>query len=67
MTAPDLFKVIVFAAHFSFFALAGLFFLLKFHKKGKLKIVLFSATALWILFGTIAFILELIEVLSILT
>jgi len=67
MTTHELFKVIVFASHFSFFAITVLLFLLKFHKKDKLKFVMFAITALWIAFGTIDFVLELTGVLSILT
>ncbi|MFA6730565.1 MAG: hypothetical protein WC152_00935 [Candidatus Izemoplasmatales bacterium] len=65
MSKIELFKVIIFASHFFFFGLAALFFLLKLHKKDKLKIVMFLAVALWIVFGSIDFLLELKSVLSI--
>ena len=64
MNEIDIFKVIVFAMHFFFFGLTVLFFLLKFHKKDKLKLVMFFVGALWIIFGIIDFFLELNAVLS---
>ena len=60
----DVFKIIVFMSHFFFFGLTVLFFLLKFHKKAKVKYVMFFTGALWIIFGTIDFVLELKSVLS---
>jgi len=62
----DLFKAIVFVVHFFFFGLTVLFFFLKFHQKDKLKIVMFVVVAVWIVFGMIDFVLELIGVLSML-
>ncbi len=62
----ELLKAIVFILHFSFFGLTALFFLLKFHKKGRLKYIMLTAGALWILFGTIDFIIGLKNVLSVL-
>ena len=59
----DIFKIIVFISHFFFFGLTVLLFLLKFHKKEKLKFVFFCVSALWIIFGTIAFVLELLSVI----
>jgi len=50
--------------HFFFFGLTAAFFLLKLHKKGKLKFVTISAAVLWIAFGIIDFILELKNILS---
>jgi len=64
MNEIDVFKVVVFILHFFFFGLTALFFLLKFHKKDKLKFVMFLVGALWIVFGIIDFILELNAVLA---
>ena len=64
MNEIDLFKIIVFVSHFFFFGLTALFFFLKYHKKKKLKFVIFSSAALWIVFGCIDFILELRNILS---
>ena len=55
----DMFKAIVFILHFSFFGLTALFFFLKFHKKARMKPLIFAVGALWILFGLIDFCLEL--------
>ena len=60
----NVFKIIIFISHFFFFGLTAVFFLLKFHKKVRLKFVMFSAGALWILFGIIDFFLELKSILS---
>ena len=60
----DIFKIVVFVLHFFFFGLTALFFLLKFHKKGKMKLVLFAVGALWVVFGTIDFVLELKSILA---
>jgi hypothetical protein len=67
MSKTDLFKVMVFVAHYLSFLVAALFYLLKFHKKDKLKIALFSVAALWIVFGSIDFILEFKNVLAMFT
>jgi hypothetical protein len=64
MIKTDLFKVIVFVVHYFSFLLTVLFYVLKFHKKGKLNIAIFSVAALWIVFGGIDFILELKSVLA---
>jgi len=66
MNEKDILKVVVFILHFFFFGLTVLFFFLKFHKKNKLKYVIFSIAILWIVFGTIDFLLELKTILSIL-
>lgn len=55
----DIFKVIVFILHYFSFALTALFFFLKFHKKDKVKYIMFTTGAMWIIFGTIDFFLEL--------
>lgn len=55
----DIFKAVVFGVHFLFFGLTALLFFLKFHKRSKLKIVFFSAAAIWIIFGIIDFVLAL--------
>jgi len=49
------FEAIVFFLHYFIFLLAVIFFLLKFHKKEKLKYIFYISAALWILFGTIDF------------
>lgn len=54
----EIFKAVVFALHFFFFGLTVFFYLLKFHKKDKLKFVIIAAAAIWIIFGTIDFVLE---------
>ena len=64
MSEINLFKIVIFATHFFFFGLTALFFILKFHKKGKLKFVMFSTAALWIVFGSMDFVFELKSVLS---
>jgi len=66
MNEKDILKVVVFILHFFFFGLTVLFFFLKFHKKNKLKYVIFSIAVLWIVFGGIDFLLELKAILSIL-
>jgi hypothetical protein len=58
-----LLKIIVFALHFFFFGLTGVLFLLKFHKKEK-KFVMLTVVILWLVFGTIDFVLELNSVIS---
>lgn len=58
------FKALVFVLHFFTFGLTALFFLLKFHKKNKLKFIMLAVGILWIAFGLIDFILELKDVLS---
>ena len=63
----NIFKIIIFTCHFFFFGLTVLFFILKFHKKDKIKFIIFSTGTLWIIFGFIDFILELTSVLSMLT
>lgn len=60
----DKFKAFVFVFHFFFFGLTALFFLLKFHKKDKTKIIMILSGVLWIIFGTIDFFLELNNFLS---
>ena len=60
----DIFKAIIFVSHFFFFGLTALFFILKFHKKDKIKFIMFSTGILWIIFGAIDFILELHNILS---
>ena len=62
-TEMDVFKIVVFVLHFFFFGLTALLFLLKFHKKGKRRFVIYSAGILWIIFGSIAFVLELKSIL----
>ena len=64
MNKIDIFKTIVFVSHFFFFGLTVLSFLLKFHKKDKIKFVMFAVGTLWIIFGIIDFILGLKGVLS---
>jgi len=60
----NIFKAIIFTIHFFFFGLTVLFFILKFHKKDKLKYIIYTVGIIWIIFGFIDFILELINVLS---
>jgi len=60
----NIFKAIIFAIHFLFFGLTVLFFILKFHKKDKLKFIMLVVAIIWIIFGFIDFILELSNVLS---
>ena len=67
MSEKDLLKVVVFILHFFFFGLSVILFFLKFHKKNKLKYVIFSLAVLWIIFGAIDFILQLREIISILS
>ena len=59
MSGAVVFRIIVFVSHYFFFGLAALFYLLKFHNKERLKFVIFSAAALWIIFSVIDFIFEL--------
>ena len=66
MNEKDILKIVVFILHFLFFGLTVLFFFLKFHKKNKLKYIIFSIAILWIVFGGIDFILELKAILSLL-
>jgi len=49
------FEATVFFLHYFIFLLAAICFLLKFHKKDKLKYVLYTFIVFWILFGTIDF------------
>ena len=53
------FDAIVFILHYGIFALAAIFFFLGFHKRPKLKIVLYLTAALWIIFGIIDFFIGL--------
>jgi len=64
MNEIDILKIVVFILHYFFFGLTVFLYLLKFHKKSKLKFVLFSIAVLWIIFGGIDFILKLKEILS---
>jgi len=59
----DIFKAVVFVSHFFFFALTVLLFFLKFHKKDKIKIIMFLTGAIWIIFGLMDFVIGLIGVL----
>jgi hypothetical protein len=61
----DSIKVIVFVLHFFFFGLTVVFFLLKFHKKEKIKFAMLVMGILWIVFGIIDFVLGLNSVISI--
>jgi hypothetical protein len=63
ITNMNILKAIIFTCHFFFFGLTVLFFILKFHKKDKLKYIMFSVAIIWIIFGFIDFILELRSVL----
>jgi len=60
----DMLKTIVFVPHFFFFGLTALFFFLKFHKKDKIKFIMFSTGILWIIFGIIDFIIGLVNFIS---
>lgn len=60
----EIFKAVVFTLHFFFFGLTVLFFLLKFHKKDKIKYIMFAIGFLWIIFGATDFVLELKSVLA---
>lgn len=53
------FDAIVFILHYLIFVIALIMFLLKFHKKPKLKYVLYTTALLWIVFGTIDFFINL--------
>ena|GEM_PF-2025933 len=64
MDTTSILKAIVFVCHFFFFVLTAIFFFLKFHKKSKIKFIMFTTGALWIIFGLIDFILGLLNVLS---
>jgi energy-coupling factor transporter transmembrane protein EcfT len=52
-------KAVVFVLHFFFFGLTVLFFLLKFHKRGKIRFVMLPIGILWVVFGLIDFFLGL--------
>jgi len=58
------FKATIFVLHFFFFGLTVLLFLLKFHKRDNLKLVMYIIAALWIVFGSTDFILELKDFIS---
>jgi hypothetical protein len=60
----DSIKAIVFVLHFFFFGLTGGFFLLKFHKKKKIKFAMLATGILWVVFGTIDFVFGLNSLIS---
>jgi len=57
-------KTIIFILHFFFFGLTVLAFVLKLHKKDKAKYAMYAISIVWIIFGSIDFILELINIIS---
>ncbi|MCL2018482.1 MAG: hypothetical protein FWG70_01875 [Oscillospiraceae bacterium] len=50
-------EAIIFILHYSIFLITVVLFFLKFHKKAKAKYIIYLTAALWIVFGTIDFIL----------
>ncbi|MCL2053733.1 MAG: hypothetical protein FWG90_04715 [Oscillospiraceae bacterium] len=55
------FEAIIFILHYSIFALTVVLFLLKFHKKPKMKYVLYLSAVLWLMFGTTDFIMGMVR------
>jgi len=56
----DIFNAVIFILHYFFFGMTALFFLLKFHKKNKIKYVLLIVVgSLWIILGIIDFLIGL--------
>ena len=60
----NIFEAFVFIAHYLFFAVAVVLFLLKFLDKPKGKYLLYFFAVLWIIFGITDFILGFLRLIS---
>ena len=58
----NIYKAWVFILHFFFFIATAVLFVLKFHERMKLKVIIYATCILWIIFGTVDFIFGAINI-----